>query len=291
MEKIDVLKSALRSSSEKTYIVSKIKNIEGKFRMPISNVTFVQPLNDVIKTSLNPNGDIGGSSVEPDLNRSNASSLPTKNQTGSFADVVQRKGVKRVVKVKELRNSKQVNGAVVAIPMEALEEGSSRFDNTLYGYFIGHRLAFPLVENYVKNTWDKFGLRRIQLHEEFFLFQFDTKEGMESVMENGPWLIRRMPLMLNVWTPNTDLKKEEIKLAPLWVKLHYVPIVAYSEVGLSLISTQLGRTIMMDSYTSNMCVCSWGRSTYARILIEISAEKELLESMVIAIPLSNGKGH
>ncbi|GJU76117.1 reverse transcriptase domain-containing protein [Tanacetum coccineum] len=158
----------------------------------MSNITFVQPLNDVIKTSLNPNGDIGGSSVESYLNRSNASSLPTKNQTGSFADVVQCKCVKRVVKVKELRNSEQVDGAAVAIPMEAVEEVSSRFDNTLYGYFIGPKLAFPLVENYVKNTWAKFGLKRIQLQEEFFLFQFDTKEGMESVMENGPWLIRRI---------------------------------------------------------------------------------------------------
>ncbi|GJV55342.1 putative reverse transcriptase domain, reverse transcriptase zinc-binding domain protein [Tanacetum coccineum] len=45
---------------------------------------------------------------------------------GSFADVVQCKGVKRVVKVKELRNSEQVDGAAVAIPIEAVEEVSSR---------------------------------------------------------------------------------------------------------------------------------------------------------------------
>ncbi|GJY27406.1 reverse transcriptase domain-containing protein [Tanacetum coccineum] len=136
----------------------------------------------------------------------------------SFASAVQQKSAKHVVKVKELRNSEKVDGAAVAIPIEAVVEGSSRFDNTLYGYFIGDRLAFPLVENYVKNTWAKYGLKRIQLHEEFFLFQFDTKEGMERVMEHGPWLIRRMPLMLNVWTPNTDLKKDEIKSAPLWVE-------------------------------------------------------------------------
>ncbi|GJU94038.1 sugar transport protein 13 [Tanacetum coccineum] len=128
---------------------------------------------------------------------------------------------------------------IVAIPMEAVEAVSTRFANTLYGYFIGKRLAFPLVENYVKNTWAKYGLKRIQLHEDFFMFQFNTKEGMESVMENGPWLIRFVPLILNIWTPNTDLKKDVITSAPLWVKLHHVPIVAYSEVGLSLIATQL----------------------------------------------------
>ncbi|GKE19065.1 zinc knuckle CX2CX4HX4C containing protein, partial [Tanacetum coccineum] len=191
----------------------------------------------------------------------------------------------------ELRNPEVVEGAAVAIPIEAVEEVSSRFANTLYGYFIGNRLAFPLVENYVKNTWAKYGLKRIQLHEEFFMFQFNTKEGMESVMEAGPWLIRRVPLILNVWTPNTDLKKDVIKVAPLWVKLHHVPIVAYSEIGLSLITTQLGRPIMLDSYTSNMCLSSWGRNTYARTLIEFSAKVELKESIVIAIPLSEGKGH
>ncbi|GKG61354.1 hypothetical protein Tco_0619079, partial [Tanacetum coccineum] len=50
MENSDVLKSALKSSIKATDIASKIKNI----RMPIRNVTFVQPLNDVNK---NPNVD------------------------------------------------------------------------------------------------------------------------------------------------------------------------------------------------------------------------------------------
>ncbi|GJU45787.1 reverse transcriptase domain, reverse transcriptase zinc-binding domain protein [Tanacetum coccineum] len=152
--------------------------------------------------------------------------------------------------------------ARVVIHIVAVEEVSAQFTNTLYGYFIRKRLAFPLVENYVKNTWAKFGLKRVMLDDEFFLFQFETKEGMDKI-EN----------------------------APVWVKLHHVPIVAYLEVGLSLITTQIGRHIMLDSYTSSMCLRSWGRTEYARALIEISAEEKLMESMVIAIPLSNGKGH
>ncbi|GJQ99754.1 putative reverse transcriptase domain-containing protein [Tanacetum coccineum] len=219
------------------------------------------------------------------------SSKEPVQRTSSFAYVVQKQPSKQIVKIKELRNNEKVDGAAVAIPLEAVEAVSSRFVNTLYGYFIGNRLAFPLVENYVKNAWAKYGLKRIQLHEEFFLFQFDTKEGMESVLENGPWLIRREPLMLNVWSQNTDLKKAEVKKAPVWVKLHHVPIVAYSEVELSLITTQIGTPIMLDTYTSNMCVSSWGRSTYARALIEVSAEVELVDELVIAIPVGKDKGH
>ncbi|GJY10411.1 zinc knuckle CX2CX4HX4C containing protein, partial [Tanacetum coccineum] len=122
----------------------------------------------------------------------------------SFAKIVQDKLVKKVVKITEMRNSEVVDGASVAIPLEVVEEVSSRFANTLYGYFIGKRLAFLLVENYVKNTWAKYGLKRIQLHEEFFLFQFDSKEDMESVMEHGPWLI-----------PNEELKNSLVVAIPV----------------------------------------------------------------------------
>ncbi|GKF25004.1 zinc knuckle CX2CX4HX4C containing protein, partial [Tanacetum coccineum] len=164
-----------------------------------------------------------------------------------------------------MHNMEVVDGARVTIPLEAVEEVSSRFQNTLYGFFIGKRLAFRLVENYVKNTWAKFGLKRVMLESDFFLFQFETKEGMERVMEGGPWLIRLVPLFLNIWTPNTSLVKDKITSAPIWIKLHHVPIVAYSE--------------------------SWGRKEYARALVEVSAVEELMESMVIAIPHNDGKGH
>nr|GEY66448.1 hypothetical protein [Tanacetum cinerariifolium] len=98
----------------------------------------------------------------------------------SFANIVQSKSNKRVVKISELRNTEKVDGAAVAIHIEAFEE-----------------------------------------------------------------------------TQNTNLKKEDIKHAPIWVKLHHVPIVAYSEV---------------------------------RAMIEV-AEEELKESIMIAILMGNGQGH
>ncbi|GJR16497.1 zinc knuckle CX2CX4HX4C containing protein [Tanacetum coccineum] len=140
------------------------------------------------------------------------------------------------------------DGAAVAIPFAEVEAVCSRFANTLYGYFIGKRLAFPLVENYVKNTWGKYGVKRIQLHEDFFLFQFNTKEGMDRFWNMGAvGRYVREPLNVKCWVVNTDLKKAEITSAPVWVKFQHVPIVAYSEVGLSLISTQVGKPITLDS--------------------------------------------
>ncbi|GJT15753.1 zinc knuckle CX2CX4HX4C containing protein [Tanacetum coccineum] len=145
-------------------------------------------MTNVVGTDEVHNRSVKGNGVFVQANGAATSNVKTNN-TPYFVNVLQGNPNKKVVKIQELRNSEVVDGAAVAILIEAVEEVSSRFANTLYGYFIGKRLAFPLVENYVKNTWAKYGLRRIQLHEDFFMFQFDTKEGMESVMENGPWLI------------------------------------------------------------------------------------------------------
>ncbi|GJX24637.1 putative ribonuclease H-like domain-containing protein, partial [Tanacetum coccineum] len=42
---------------------------------------------------------------------------------------------------------------------------------------------------------------------------------------------------------------------------------------------------------AKMCLRSWGRTEYARALVEVLAEKELMEAIFIAIPYSDGKGH
>ncbi|GJV45295.1 ribonuclease H-like domain-containing protein [Tanacetum coccineum] len=69
--------------------------------------------------------------------------------------------------------------------------------------------------------------------------QVDTLKGMESVLEQRPWRIRSVPLILNMWNPNSDLKKEDIKKVHVWVKLFNVPVVAYLKVGLMLITAKL----------------------------------------------------
>ncbi|GJX46224.1 zinc knuckle CX2CX4HX4C containing protein [Tanacetum coccineum] len=174
-----------------------------------------------------------------------------------------------MVKLSKLHNEEGVTGVAIAIPIAASGRRWSCIGLRTRCYrlnIIRKRLAFPLVETYVKNTWAK-------------------------VIESGPWLIRLVPLILNIWTPNSKLRRDAITTAPLWVKLHNVPIAAYTKTGLSLITSQLGRPIMLDSYTSNMCLKSWGRNTYVRALIEVSSEKELIDSLVVAIPFPNGTGH
>ncbi|GJT92141.1 RNA-directed DNA polymerase, eukaryota, reverse transcriptase zinc-binding domain protein [Tanacetum coccineum] len=96
-----------------------------------------------------------------------------------------------------------------------------------------------------------------------------------SGLEQGPWLIRNIPIILTKWLPNLALTKDKVTKVPVWVKMHKVPVVADSEDGLSLIATQIRKPFMIDAFTSTMCADPWGRMGYARALIKVSAEKEL----------------
>ncbi|GJY48292.1 reverse transcriptase domain-containing protein [Tanacetum coccineum] len=121
-----------------------------------------------------------------------------------------------------------------------------------------------------------------------FVNMFTSSAGVEQVLQQGPWMIRGTPIILNKWTQNLSLSKDGVTKVPFWVKIHKVPIVAYSEDGLSLIGSQIGKPIMLDVFTSVMYVDTWGRISYARALIEnnalkptdVAQEKENLEEQI-----------
>ncbi|GJX59126.1 hypothetical protein Tco_0290516 [Tanacetum coccineum] len=94
-----------------------------------------------------------------------------------------------------------------------------RFANTAYGFFLGKKMVYPFVANYVRNTWGKYGLvcSMFSSSTELFSFQFSSIDELDAMLENGP-----------------------------------------CEDGLSAIATKLGTPLMLDSYTSDMCMQSWG---------------------------------
>ncbi|GKE83769.1 hypothetical protein Tco_1557511, partial [Tanacetum coccineum] len=68
--------------------------------------------------------------------------------------------------------SKQVGKEIPtkATGLSQKEVKQRRFENSLVGYFVGKSLAFPIVQNYVNNTWGKFGLQKIIRDGDDFFF-------------------------------------------------------------------------------------------------------------------------
>ncbi|GJT27692.1 beta-caryophyllene synthase [Tanacetum coccineum] len=134
------------------------------------------------------------------------------------------------------------NGIDVVVLVESIRVISERFANTTYGFFLGKRVAYPIVANYVRNTWGKYGLVRLMFSSSIglFSFQFSSIDGLDAMLENGPWFIQNNPLILKKWHPDVNLLKEDVSTVLVWGKLHGVPVTAFSEDGLSVIATKLG---------------------------------------------------
>ncbi|GJR26376.1 zinc knuckle CX2CX4HX4C containing protein [Tanacetum coccineum] len=193
---------------------------------------------------------------------------------------------------KDVHTTDKSSLSAVSIPKDAVDEIKLRFVNTLYGYSVGKRLAFPLVANFVKTGFGRVWMKHAMSHPlTCFFFKLKLWRAMEKVMEGGPWRINLVPIILKEWKPNTLLKKEEVYIVLLWVKMHNVPLVAFSKVGLDVIAAKVGKLIRLDAHTTSICLNSWGRSDYARALVEISGESPLVNSVDVEIPLDEDNGH
>ncbi|GJR22983.1 copia protein [Tanacetum coccineum] len=185
------------------------------------------------------------------------------------------------------------NGIDVVVWVDSIRVISEQFANTTYGFFLGKKVAYPVVANYVRNTWGKYGLlcSMFSSSTRLFSFQFSSVDRLDAILENGPWFIWNNPLILKKWHPDENLLKEDVSTGPVWVKLHGVPVTAFSEDGLSAIATKMGTPLMLDSYTSDMRMQSWGRSSYARVMIELRADVELKDNIIVAMPKITREGH
>nr|GEY01597.1 hypothetical protein [Tanacetum cinerariifolium] len=125
---------------------------------------------------------------------------------------------------------------------------------------------------------------------ELFSFQFSFLDGLNSMLGNGLWFIRSHPIILKKWNPDVNLLKEDVRNVPVWVKLHGVPVTEFSEDELSAIATKLHTFIMLDSFTADMCLQSWERSSYARVMIELQADVKLKDTIVVECPKNPGLG-
>ncbi|GJV07232.1 zinc knuckle CX2CX4HX4C containing protein [Tanacetum coccineum] len=217
-------------------------NVAATFRVPLTTVGDLQKLiNDI------DDGSICNSISDPivqsvDINKSTSyagvaggSAKDQPNVNSNFCTLVA---------------DPVFDGVNISIPRKVVEKVSTRFEHTLYGYFIGKRMAFSVVEYYARNNWAKHRLKRIMMNSKgFFFFKFDSRAGFVVFLEG-----------------------------------------VFEDDGISLIATFIGKPVMLDSYTSSMCNDSWGRSSFGRCLIKVNSEADLVDVVTIGILSLSGDG-
>ncbi|GKE09276.1 RNA-directed DNA polymerase, eukaryota, reverse transcriptase zinc-binding domain protein, partial [Tanacetum coccineum] len=86
--------------------------------------------------------------------------------------------------------------------------------------------------------------------------KWENEIGVQSVIQNGLWMVNGKPMFVQKWDPS-------------------------SNKGISAIASRLGTPLIMDNVTTNMCKMGTGRLGFARVLIEVEAEKGLPSSIDI----------
>ncbi|GKC81855.1 hypothetical protein Tco_1137572 [Tanacetum coccineum] len=115
-----------------------------------------------------------------------------------------------------------------------------------------------------------------------------NEAGIDDVMKEVPtsYANKLSPTpMIHEFSSNEDV---DSVLEDVWVKFHDILLVAYTSDGLSLIALNPNDA---DSFTNSMCLESWGRSNYARILIKIDACNGFSDNLVIVVPNIKGSGY
>ncbi|GKD36247.1 RNA-directed DNA polymerase, eukaryota, reverse transcriptase zinc-binding domain protein, partial [Tanacetum coccineum] len=80
-----------------------------------------------------------------------------------------------------------------------------------------------------------------------WLFKFNKEDGMLEVATKSPWKVN------------------------VWVKLFNMPMEAWTNDGVSAISSCIGKPKIMDSMTAYVCKNGLGTTEYARVLVKIQA--------------------
>ncbi|GJZ80588.1 zinc knuckle CX2CX4HX4C containing protein [Tanacetum coccineum] len=148
-----------------------------------------------------------------------------------------------------------------------VDEGSKRWDLTLWGY------GFKDI---------------VDCNNGVFFMKFHHEEGLNQVVNNSPWMVNRKPLVVQKWSVELNLDKTKLDKIPLWVKLCNVPLEAWTVKGISALASRVGKPLVMDNMTASMCKQGIGMVRYAKVLIEVSAKKELAKN--IEIVYKNDKG-
>ncbi|GJY66712.1 zinc knuckle CX2CX4HX4C containing protein [Tanacetum coccineum] len=181
---------------------------------------------------------------------------------------------------------------VVVFDDVMVAEGSKRWELSICGFFVGFKMSVNALRYNLRRMWGRYGFKDIlDYNNGVYFIKFHHEEGIDQVVNKGPWMVRNKPLIVQKWSVNMKLDKTDPDKIPLWVKLCDVPLEAWTVKGISALASRLGKSLVMDSVTTKMCKQGNGKVGYVRVLVEVSAKKELTDVTEVVYKNSMGEVH
>ncbi|KAJ6422910.1 hypothetical protein OIU84_023947 [Salix udensis] len=178
---------------------------------------------------------------------------------------------------------RRTQGGQLCIPEEMLLDNLGQWNRCMVGFIPGFKMSHRMVNTIASRVWRSCGLEQVTtMNNGFMLFRFKTEAEMQAVMERGPWLFGGKAILLQQWYPGYKFDKNRISKLPVWIRLHGLPFPLWSQAGLSLAASMVGRPLSCDSQTYN---CQ--RLEFARLCVEIDAALPKVSSFEVVSPLSS----
>lgn len=89
-----------------------------------------------------------------------------------------------------------------------MDDGISKWKNTLVGYFVDKILPFSVVKPKAFLLWVDYGLKEVRaMGDGLFLFIFNNVSGPQAILDGGLWFILKQEIILKKWSDDVDFKK------------------------------------------------------------------------------------
>ncbi|GJZ67570.1 zinc knuckle CX2CX4HX4C containing protein [Tanacetum coccineum] len=185
------------------------------------------------------------------------------------------------------------NGVEVVVFDEIMvAEGIKRWDLTVFGFFVGHKMSVNELRYNLRRMWSRFGFKDIvDYNNGVYYMKFHNEEGLSNVVNSGPWMVDRKPLVVQKWSVELKLDNTELERIPLWVRLCNIPVEAWTVKGVSALASRIGKPLIMDVVTASKCKNGVGLVRFARVLIEVNAKKEMVDNIKVVYKCSEGIVH
>ncbi|GJU35116.1 RNA-directed DNA polymerase, eukaryota, reverse transcriptase zinc-binding domain protein [Tanacetum coccineum] len=127
-----------------------------------------------------------------------------------------------------------------------INEGCKKWDLTVCGYFVRHNMSVNELRYNPRKMWGWKGFKDIiDMNKGVYFIKFNNEKDLEEISQQ----------------------------LPIWIRMCNVPLEAWTSNGISALASRLGKPLVMDNVTAEMCKMGVGRVGHARVLVEVSANK------------------
>ncbi|KAL0408137.1 UNVERIFIED_CONTAM: hypothetical protein Sradi_1748100 [Sesamum radiatum] len=233
---------------------------------------FINGLEASPRAGMVPTSNSSGSRLEEVLPAKTGQTDATGTTKTSYAGLFSTN--RRLMDEKKLRKIEDKD-ETLKLDTNDLIDVRSKLGHCLVGYIADKFLGLKAI-GALSKSWEA----TFQLHASGWLvFKFATEEDMQRIVTGGPYFIFDRPLMLKSMPVCFGFQEDDISLTPVWATLPSLPLECWNPNALSKIGSRLGNPVAMDSLTMNM-----ERISYARILVEVDASKELVDQVEFILP-------